>query len=166
MGQGFGARTLRRIRQFYVTYPEGSALPPELGGPAKRTAPLSKSKPEKIRIAALTNSAGVPAPFPPHLVWTHYLVLLRVTNPTARAFYEIEAARDSYPWARWSAQTRPRVSAAASSGSMSSYRTRSPWSVSIGSVCRRWRATYGYFRTGDTRTTRSAASRTTRSETS
>jgi predicted nuclease of restriction endonuclease-like (RecB) superfamily len=96
VGHGFGARTLRRIRQFYVTYPEGSALPPELGGPAKRTAALSKSKPEKIRTAALTKSAGVPAPFPPHLGWTHYLVLLRVTNPTARAFYEIEAARESW----------------------------------------------------------------------
>jgi len=96
VGQGFGARTLRRIRRFYVTYPEGSALPPELGGPAKRTAALSKSKPEKIRTAALSKSAGVPAPFPPHLGWTHYLVLLRVTNPTARAFYEIEAARESW----------------------------------------------------------------------
>jgi len=96
VGQGFGARTLRRIRQFYVTYPEGSALPPELGGPEKRTAALSISKPEKIRTAALTKSAGVPAPFPPHLGWTHYLVLLRVTNPTARAFYEIEAARESW----------------------------------------------------------------------
>jgi len=96
VGQGFGARTLRRIRQFYVFYPEGSALPPELGGPAKRTAALSKSKLEKIRTAALTQFAGVPAPFPPHLGWTHYLVLLRVTNPTARAFYEIEAARESW----------------------------------------------------------------------
>lgn len=96
VGQGFGARTLRRIRQFYVTYPEGSALPPELGGPAKRTASLSKSRPEEIRTAALTKSAGEPAPFPPHLGWTHYLVLLRVTNPTARAFYEIEAARESW----------------------------------------------------------------------
>jgi hypothetical protein len=94
VGQGFGARTLRRIRQFYVTYPEGSALLPELGGPAKRTAALSKSKPEKIRTAPLTKSAVVLAPFPPHLGWTHYLVLLRVTNPTARAFYEIEAVRE------------------------------------------------------------------------
>ncbi len=96
IAQGFGARTLRRIRQFYVTYPDGSALPPELGGPAKRTAALSRSKPEKIRTAVLTKSAGVPAAFPPHLGWTHYLVLLRVTNPTARGFYEIEAARESW----------------------------------------------------------------------
>ena len=96
VGQGFGARTLRRIRQFYVTYPEGSALPPELGGPAKRTATLSRSKREGIRTAALTESPQGPAPFPPHLGWTHYLILMRVANPTARAFYEIEAARESW----------------------------------------------------------------------
>lgn len=34
--------------------------------------------------------------FPLQLGWTHYLVLLRVANPTARAFYEIEAARESW----------------------------------------------------------------------
>jgi predicted nuclease of restriction endonuclease-like (RecB) superfamily len=41
----------------------------------------------------------VPAPFPPfppYLGWTHYLLLMRVANPTARAFYEIEAARESW----------------------------------------------------------------------
>jgi len=102
-----------------VTYPEGSALPTELGGPAKRTAALSESKPEKIRAAALpsvsaaskirsaapsesrrasptTKSAAGPAPFPPHLSWTHDLLLMRVANPTARAFYELEAARESW----------------------------------------------------------------------
>jgi hypothetical protein len=97
LGQGFGARTLRRIRLFYVTYPEGSALPPELGGPSKRTAVLSKSKSRKIRTAPLSKSTQLaPAAFPPHLGWTHYLVLLRVTNATARAFYEIEAVRESW----------------------------------------------------------------------
>lgn len=108
VGQGFGARTLRRIRQFYVTYPNGSALPPELGGPAKRTAALSKSKREEIRSAALSKSSAGPAPFPPHLGWTHYLILLRVTNPAARAFYPLpdvpahrrRAARRAGPRAR------------------------------------------------------------------
>ncbi|MBI4509685.1 MAG: DUF1016 domain-containing protein [Deltaproteobacteria bacterium] len=97
LGQGFGARTLRRIRQFYITYPEGSALPPELGGPSKRTAVVSKSKTGRIRTAALTKSSQLaPAAFPPHLGWTHYLVLLRVSNQTARAFYEIEAVREGW----------------------------------------------------------------------
>ena len=34
--------------------------------------------------------------FPPLLSWTHYLFLIRVENPQARAFYEIEAARESW----------------------------------------------------------------------
>lgn len=34
--------------------------------------------------------------FPPALGWTHYLVLMRVTRPEARAFYEIEAARECW----------------------------------------------------------------------
>ncbi len=96
IGQGFGARTLRRLRQFYVTYPSGSLLPPELGAPPKRTAVLSKSKAGKIGTATLTESAGTPTAFTPHLGWTHYLVLMRVTNATARAYYEIEAVRESW----------------------------------------------------------------------
>ena len=97
VGHGFGARTLRRIRQFYLTYPAGSAVPPELGGPEKRSAALSKSKGVRIRTAALSKSASeVVNRFPKHLGWSHYLALLRVTSPTARAFYEIEAVREAW----------------------------------------------------------------------
>jgi len=98
LGEGFGARTLRRIRQFYLTYPEGSALPSEAGSPPKRTAVLSKSKKaRRIRTAALTKSSPAAAAiFPPNLGWAHYLILLRVLNPAARAFYEIEAAREGW----------------------------------------------------------------------
>jgi predicted nuclease of restriction endonuclease-like (RecB) superfamily len=32
--------------------------------------------------------------FPPLLSWSHYLALMRIENPQARAFYEIEAARE------------------------------------------------------------------------
>lgn len=92
VGKGFGSRTLRRIRQLYVTYPEGSLLPHELGGSPKRTAALSKSKSE-IRTAV---PSELETAFPPHLGWSHYLVLLKVTNPTARAFYEIEATRENW----------------------------------------------------------------------
>ena len=97
VGKGFGARTLRRIRLFYLTYPEGSVLPPELGGAEIRTALLSKSEPGKIRSAPLSKSRGTLAVgFPPTLSWTHYLILLKVTNPAARSFYEIEAAREGW----------------------------------------------------------------------
>jgi len=112
VGKGFSVPNLRNMRQFYLTYPEGSALPVALGGaasrPEKRSALPSVSASSKIRsavpsesrgalrTAALTEAAGVPAPFPPYLGWTHYLLLVRVANPTARAFYEIEAARESW----------------------------------------------------------------------
>jgi predicted nuclease of restriction endonuclease-like (RecB) superfamily len=96
VGRGFGARTLRRIRQFYVTYPHGSGLPPEFGGPPKRTAALSKSKWGDFRTAALSETVGTPAGFPPNLGWAHYLLLLRVRSSKAREFYEIEAARESW----------------------------------------------------------------------
>lgn len=34
--------------------------------------------------------------FPPTLGWSHYVALMRVENPTARSFYEIEAANESW----------------------------------------------------------------------
>lgn len=53
LGKGFGPRTLRRTRQFYLSFPKGSLIPDELLGSPKRTELLSKSKTE-IRTAALS----------------------------------------------------------------------------------------------------------------
>jgi len=110
--KGFSVPSLRNMRQFYLTYREGSALPESQTGsenpPEKRSALLSASQPSEIRSAvpselsrgirttALTESAGLPAPFPPYLGWAHYLILIRVGNPIARAFYEVEAAKESW----------------------------------------------------------------------
>jgi predicted nuclease of restriction endonuclease-like (RecB) superfamily len=112
VGRGFSVPNLRNMRQFYLTYCEGSALPEALGGGAnhaeKRWSLPSVSASSKIRsavpsesrggnrTAALIESVGMPAPFPPYLGWTHYLILMRVANPAARAFYEIEAAREGW----------------------------------------------------------------------
>ena len=97
LGRGFGVRTLWRLRQFYQTYPSGSSLPPDLGGRRILSAPLTESRPRKIRSAPLTELGSVkPAWFPTNLGWTHYLTLLGVANTTARAFYEIEAAREGW----------------------------------------------------------------------
>jgi predicted nuclease of restriction endonuclease-like (RecB) superfamily len=93
-GKGFSVPSIRRMRQFYQTFPTGSALRPirsalpsesESAGPAVdpiRSAPLSESGPGSL--------------FPPSLAWTHYMVLMRVANPSARAFYEIEASREAW----------------------------------------------------------------------
>ena len=96
-GKGFGPRTLRRVRLFYLTFPKGSALLSDPSAVGKWTAPLSKSIDPEIRTALLSKSANIEsALFPPHLSWAHYLVLMRIENPTARAFYEIEAAGENW----------------------------------------------------------------------
>jgi predicted nuclease of restriction endonuclease-like (RecB) superfamily len=96
-GKGFGPRTLRRVRLFYLTFPKGSALLSDPSNAEKWTAPVSKLSVPEIRTALLSKSTTIEsAIFPPHLGWTHYLVLMRIQNPTARAFYEIEAAREGW----------------------------------------------------------------------
>ena len=86
-GRGFDVTNLRRMRQFYLAYPGGSALPDgergALGASSEKRGAVSRV------------SAGV-AQFPDNLSWTHYRKLLAVNNPRARAFYEIEAARSNW----------------------------------------------------------------------
>ncbi len=97
LGRGFGVATLRRMRQLYLTYPHGSSLESDAVSLPIRSAALIESSPAANRSAVLIDSsASQPALFPPQLGWTHYLLLLRVSNPTARAFYEVEAAREGW----------------------------------------------------------------------
>jgi predicted nuclease of restriction endonuclease-like (RecB) superfamily len=94
-GKGFSAPNLRNMRQFFLTFPEGSAVPEDLGGPRKRPARPGVSPGAEIRSALPSESAGPPL-FPAVLAWTHYAILMRVANSTARAFYEIEAVREAW----------------------------------------------------------------------
>ena len=94
-GRGFSVPNLRNMRQFYLTYRQGSAVSETLAASGKRSALPSVSASNEIRSAAPSESGGATA-FPSHLAWTHYLILMRVSMPTARAFYEIEAARESW----------------------------------------------------------------------
>ncbi|MBI5548141.1 MAG: DUF1016 domain-containing protein [Deltaproteobacteria bacterium] len=108
-GPGYSVRNLRRVRQFFLTFPAGSVVPVKLGGPEKRPTPLAESGmergPVKIRPTVLAESiqADQLLLFPPSLGWAHYLFLLKVANPDARAFYEIEALREC-----WSARELER----------------------------------------------------------
>ncbi|MPZ21260.1 MAG: DUF1016 family protein [Luteitalea sp.] len=96
-GRGLGVATLRRARSFYLTYPRGSAIPPDIGGLEIRSTPLIESRSGQIHSATLIESAGAGRGlFPPLLGWSHYLTLLRVQDDRARAFYEIEAAREGW----------------------------------------------------------------------
>lgn len=65
-GKGFDERELRRIRQFYLTFPIRDTLRPELS-------------------------------------WSHYRLLIRLTNENARTYYLNEAAKEN-----WSIRTLER----------------------------------------------------------
>jgi hypothetical protein len=93
-GKSFGVATLRRMRAFYLAYPKGSAIEGVTDRGAIRSTPLIESSIE-TRSTPLIESS-VPHGFPPILSWSHYLALLRIQNQQARAFYEIEAAREAW----------------------------------------------------------------------
>lgn len=99
-GKGFNITSLKRMRQFYRAFPNGSAIPTELGGPEKGAAVrhLSLEAPAAPKGAALRHPSPVAAAvlFPPILSWTHYRLLLTIESAEARAFYEIEAAREDW----------------------------------------------------------------------
>jgi predicted nuclease of restriction endonuclease-like (RecB) superfamily len=109
-GKGFSVPSLRRMRQFYQTFPRGSALPHIRSALLSESVPIetmpARSVGRKIRKPVPAGSdkqpirgSGAPTAmpvFPPALGWTHYLILMKVTRPEARAFYEIEAVRECW----------------------------------------------------------------------
>jgi len=99
-GRGFSYPSVKRMKQFYLTLPDGSAIPEEVGAYQKGSALLSLSPkapgPRKGSSTLSQLLEAAPVLFPPLLSWTHYLILMRIVNPKARAFYEIEAARENW----------------------------------------------------------------------
>ncbi len=96
-GKGFSLASLKRMKQFYLAFPRGSALADGREGKGSTPLSLSPETDGAEKGAALLSLSASPALlFPPMLAWSHYLVLLRITRPEARSFYEIEAARESW----------------------------------------------------------------------
>ena len=90
-GKGFSVQNLRYMRQFYLAFPQGSALPE-----IRQTLSGESVGETRQTLSGESGNAGGMVPFPPALAWSHYVVLMRVTRPEARAFYEIEAARECW----------------------------------------------------------------------
>lgn len=101
-GKGFSYRNLRLFRQFYQTYS------PNLGNGKSAIAKLPDGEETMIRPSPIAKSktgeerqGNNNLPLPSFgLSWTHYLQLLRVEDPLARRFYEIEAAKGNWS-VRW-----------------------------------------------------------------
>lgn len=79
--RGLSATNLKQMRQFYLAFPEG-------------TSPASKLLKSGRNIGQTLSDQLVR--FHPSLGWAHYCALMRLVNPDARAFYEIEAAAESW----------------------------------------------------------------------
>lgn len=78
-GHGFGVDNLARARKFYLTYPRGSL---EEGSLEEKSATVS----QKFIVPI----------FHPNLSWSHYVQLIRISRPEARAFYANEASKNNW----------------------------------------------------------------------
>lgn len=83
-GDGWSYSTLKNIRQFYVIFSERLAIDCPTGQKANRWLANYPESDNCISEPTFT------------LSWSHYLILMRVENPDARSFYEIECIQQQW----------------------------------------------------------------------
>lgn len=93
IGRGYSARNLWYFRDFYVTYRDRT---PKVRAEGFRTSLVQNSKPADATRILHEAGAELAEGFSSRLSWTHYRALLAVSDPAARAFYEIEAERENW----------------------------------------------------------------------
>ncbi len=82
LGKGFSVDNLENMRRLYLTYRE------EISETVSRKSVSKKSETPSTELKIL------PQRFT--LSWSHYLFLMRISNPQERAFYETEAATEQW----------------------------------------------------------------------
>ena len=98
-GKGWGLENLRLIRNFYLVYSskiQNSVL--GISGKTPNTV-LEKAKHDLTLSSDNLNWGNDIAPTQQlkfTLSWSHYLILMRIDNPDARSFYEIECAQQQW----------------------------------------------------------------------
>jgi predicted nuclease of restriction endonuclease-like (RecB) superfamily len=100
--KGVSSTNLKQCRIFYSSYREiGQALPDQSLGQStgwqKIRQALSGESPDSLSDAVITLqtfSAELASRFT--LGWTHYVVLLTISNPDERRFYELEASENCW----------------------------------------------------------------------
>ena len=85
LGDGWSYSTLKNIRQFYIVFSKGLT-----GG-----CPKSSQKANQWLANYPKAEEHIPEPTFA-LSWSHYLILMRVENPDARSFYEIECTQQQW----------------------------------------------------------------------
>ena len=97
LGKGWSVENLKAIRKFYLTYSNSVTTGYEI-----RTDRKIQNTVLEIETNSVNSVYEVQAEKGKHclpnftLPWSHYLVLMRVDNPEARSFYEIEARQQQW----------------------------------------------------------------------
>lgn len=80
-GKGWSVDTLEQTRKLYITYSNSATMLRNLDDSIGISETLSRKLHNQPRFT---------------LSWSHYLVLMRVDDPNARSFYEIECTREMW----------------------------------------------------------------------
>jgi predicted nuclease of restriction endonuclease-like (RecB) superfamily len=91
-GEGFSKKNLERMRYFYLLYSKQIAT--TLLSQFQIADNQSNTIYETVSHKSSQISKTLSAKFT--LSWSHYLILMRVENPSARRFYEIEATQQQW----------------------------------------------------------------------
>lgn len=86
-GKGFSEQNLRNMRQFFLAYQDRANSIRQKPSIELQTSDIQLFKKQQ---QPSSNS------FPFQLSWSHYLVLMRIENPSERSFYEIESALSNW----------------------------------------------------------------------
>lgn len=85
LGDGWSYSTLKNIRQFYIVFSKG--LTSGCPKPSQKANQWLADYPKSEECISEPTFA---------LSWSHYLILMRVENPDARSFYEIECTQQQW----------------------------------------------------------------------
>ncbi|MDD7725656.1 MAG: PDDEXK nuclease domain-containing protein [Bacteroidales bacterium] len=86
LGEGWSYSNLRQIRQFYLVYGKLTTTGCQFENVQKAKQWLANYSKAEGHISEPTFA----------LSWSHYLILMRVENPDARSFYEIECVQQQW----------------------------------------------------------------------
>jgi hypothetical protein len=90
-GKGYSVQSLENFRKFYLAFP-----PIEISSAVQRKSIKDKKSSALRRKLPAAPPSGKTLAFQPQLSWTHYKLLMRIENKTARKFYLQEAVDQNF----------------------------------------------------------------------
>ena len=96
-GEGWSYSNLRQIRQFYIVYSKMTASGCQIEKLESNCSKKVELQIDNHRLSKVTIPEEALSRMPKFtLSWSHYLILMRIDNPEARRFYEIECAQQQW----------------------------------------------------------------------